>query len=89
MWHANEGMGWWMIFMGVFWVLFWASLIYLVIAAITRGGWGERRHERGHDDGASAIEIARRRLARGEITPEQFQEIRRHLESTSGPPQPT
>ncbi len=86
MWHTNEGMGWWMIFMGVFWVLFWGSLIFLAIAAISRG-WGER--ERGHDDAASPMEIARRRLARGEITSDQFQEIRRHLESTSGPPQPT
>ena len=85
MWHTNEGMGWWMIFMGVFWVLFWGSLIFLAIAAISRGGWGSRDHD--HDGGGSAIEIARRRLARGEITPEQFQEIRRHLES--GPPQPT
>ena len=85
MWHTNDGMGWWMVFMGVFWVLFWGSLIFLAIAAISRGGWGNRDH--GHDDGSSAIEIARRRLARGEITPEQFQEIRRHLESS--PPQPT
>ncbi len=86
MWHSNEGMGWWMIFMGVFWVLFWGSLIFLAIAGLSRWGGGGGRRER-EDDGVSAIEIARRRLARGEITPEQFQEIRRHLES--GPPQPT
>ncbi len=86
MWHSNEGMGWWMIFMGVFWVLFWGSLILLAIAGLSRWGGGGGRRER-EDDGVSAIEIARRRLARGEITPEQFQEIRRHLES--GPPQPT
>jgi uncharacterized membrane protein len=79
MWHANDGMGWWMVFMGVFWVLFWGSLIFLAIAAITRSSGGSGR---GRDaDDISAIEIARRRLARGEITPEQFQEIRRHLES--------
>jgi uncharacterized membrane protein len=79
MWHANDGMGWWMVFMGVFWVLFWGSLIFLAIAAITRSGGGSAR---GRDaDEISATEIARRRLARGEITPEQFQEIRRHLES--------
>ena len=87
MWHTNDGMGWWMIFMGVFWVLFWGSLIFLAIAAISRGGWGSR--DRDHDDGVAAIEIARRRLARGEITPDQFQEIRHHLESASGPPQPS
>ena len=87
MWHTNDGMGWWMVFMGVFWVLFWGSLIFLAIAAISRSGGGGGSRERGGGDGVSAIEIARRRLARGEITPDQFQEIRRHLES--GPPQPT
>ncbi|TAK55364.1 MAG: SHOCT domain-containing protein [Dehalococcoidia bacterium] len=80
-------MGWWMVFMGVFWVLFWGSLIFLAIAAISRSGGGGASRERDGGDGASAIEIARRRLARGEITPDQFQEIRRHLEA--GPPQPT
>ena len=89
MWHTNDGMGWWMIFMGVFWVLFWGSLIFLAIAAISRGGWGSRDHDHGHDGGASAIEIARRRLARGEITPDQFQEVRRHLESEIRGPQPS
>ena len=84
MWHTNDGMGWWMVFMGVFWVLFWGSLIFLAIAAISRSGGGGRERD---GDGVSAMEIARRRLARDEITPEQFQEIGRHLEA--GPPQPT
>jgi uncharacterized membrane protein len=64
-------MGWWMVLMGVFWLLFMASAIYLFLSAFTRG--------RGHDDG-DALEIAKRRLARGEITTDQFQEIRRHVE---------
>jgi len=81
MWHTNDGMGWWMVFMGVFWVLFWGSLIFLAIAAITRSGGGSVSARGRDSDEVSAMEIARRRLARGEITPEQFQEIRRHLES--------
>lgn len=76
MWHSNDGMGWWMIFVGIFWILFWASLLYVFFSAITRrGGQGDG----GGDD---ALEIAKRRLARGEISVEQFQEIRRHLEGT-------
>lgn len=59
-------------------MLFWGSLIFLAIAAISRGGRGGRDHR--HDDGASAIKIARRRLAGGEIAPDQFREIREHLE---------
>jgi uncharacterized membrane protein len=43
-------------------------------------GWqpgGPQPGQPGHDE---AMAIARRRLANGEITPEQFQEIRQHLE---------
>lgn len=74
MWHTQDGMGWWMVLMGVFWLLFLASLIYLFISAFTHG--------RGHVDG-DALEIAKRRLARGEISTDQFQEIRRHVEGVS------
>ena len=83
MWQTNDGMGWWMIFMGVFWILFWASLIYVFVAAFVRGGRGG-----GGDDG-DAIEIARRRLARGEVSVEQFDELRRRLEGDLGGPQPS
>lgn len=82
MWHTNDGMGWWMVFMGVFWVLFWGSLIWLFIAAVVRPS-----HDRDHNVEPDALEIAKRRLARGEISSDQYQEIRRHL--TGGPaPQP-
>ena len=74
MWHAQDGMGWWMVLMGVFWLLFLASVIYLFLTAFARG--------RGHDDG-DALEIAKRRLARGEISTDQFQEIRRHVEGAA------
>jgi putative membrane protein len=84
MWHTNDGMGWWMVFMGVFWILFWASLIYLFVVAILRPSQGRRP---GED--ADALEIAKRRLARGEISPAEFQEIRRHLEGNVSGPQAT
>lgn len=81
MWHTHDGMGWWMILMGIFWILFWVSIIYLFVVALSRGG---SKVERG--DGLDALEIAQRRLARGELTPEQFQEIRRHLDDSGGAP---
>lgn len=77
MWHTNDGMGWWMVFMGIFWLLFWGSMIYLFVVAIIRPGQGREPGEP-----SDAIEIAKRRYARGEISAEQFQEIRRHLEGT-------
>jgi uncharacterized membrane protein len=72
MWHTQDGMGWWIVFMAGFWLLFMASMIYLFLPAFTRS--------RGHDEG-DALAIAKRRLARGEITMDQFLEIRRHLEA--------
>jgi uncharacterized membrane protein len=72
MWHANDGMGWWMVFGGVIWLLFWISIIYLFFTAVT-----DREHR--HEDAVDPMEIARRRLASGEITSQQFEEIARHL----------
>jgi putative oligomerization/nucleic acid binding protein len=82
MWHTNDGMGWWMVFVAVFWVLFWASLVYVFMIAIVRPAQGRRPSE---DD---ALEIAKRRLARGEISTAEFQDIRRHLEGNASGPQP-
>jgi putative membrane protein len=76
MWHANDGMGWWMVFGGVFWLLFWASIIYVLFYAVTH-----REHR--HDGDGDAMEIARRRLARGEITPQEFEEIAKRLRPAS------
>jgi len=84
MWHTNDGMGWWMVFMGIFWILFWASLIYLFVAAIVRPAQGRQTGEE-----AEALDIAKRRLARGEISPAEFQEIRRYLEGNVSGPQPS
>jgi uncharacterized membrane protein len=84
MWHTNDGMGWWMVFMGIFWILFWGSLIYLFVVAIVRPAQSRQPGEE-----ADALDIAKRRLARGEISPAEFQEIRRHLEENVSGPQPS
>jgi uncharacterized membrane protein len=82
MWHEHDGMGWWMLFGGILWLLFWASIIWLFFVAITRRDHGHTHHEEG-----DPILIARRRLARGDITTEQFKEIVAHLqEAPRSPP---
>jgi uncharacterized membrane protein len=73
-----------MVFMGIFWLLFWASLIYLFVVAIVRPARGRQP---GED--ADALEIAKRRLACGEISTAEFQEIRQHLEGNVSGPQPS
>lgn len=71
MWGEHEGMGWWMLFGSVWFVVFWGVIIW--IAAKLFG----RDEARSRDE--SALEIARRRYARGEISREQFEQIRRDL----------
>lgn len=71
MWGEHEGMGWWMLFGSVWFVVFWGAIIW--IAAKLLG----RDEVRGRDE--SALEIARRRYARGELSREEFEQIRRDL----------
>lgn len=78
MWHTNDGMGWWMIFGGAIWLLFWVSVIYLAFQAMTHRG---HRHD---EESGDPIDIARRRLARGDITPQQFEEMAHHLHPPPG-----
>ena len=73
MWGANEGMGWWMVFGGIWMVIFWGAIIWLIVWGVGQVSGGGRRS----DD--SPLEIARTRYARGEITREQFEQLRRDL----------
>ena len=75
MWRTPDGMGWWMTLGGLFWILFWASLVYLGVSLWRRPG-----NPTGFS-GGDALEIAKRRYAAGEITGEEFDEIRRRLET--------
>jgi uncharacterized membrane protein len=65
-----------MVFGGAIWLLFWVSIIYLFFTAATH-----REHR--HDDAGDAMDVARHRLARGDITPQQFEEIAHHLRPPS------
>ena len=72
MWGAHEGMGWWMLFGGLWMVLFWAILIGAIawiVAQVARRGDAER----------NPLDIARERYARGEISAEEFEGIRANL----------
>ena len=73
------GFGWFGGFGMIFMWLFWIGVIALTV-------WGvaslfpqaQRVTETGGE--ASALEILQRRYARGEVTPEQYAEMRRDLE---------
>lgn len=72
MWHSGDGMGWWMLFGSVWFVLFWAFVAWAVFRLVDRGSAGGRHEE-------NAMEILRRRYASGEITKEQFDQMRDDL----------
>jgi len=74
-WHDDGHMGWgggWvmLISMSAFWLVA-IGLIAFGVVALTR-------HDR-HPAGGGALEIARQRYARGEITAEEFEKLKRDL----------
>jgi len=70
MWGWHDGMGWWM----VFWmVLFWGVIVSLVVWAV------KRLTERGSSEKRDPLDIAKERYARGEISKEEFEQIKKDL----------
>lgn len=72
-WDAGEGMGWWMLFGGLLWIVFWGTVIYLIVAFVRGAGRGTQAAQ---DD---AIDILKRRYARGEIDRDEYERMRRDL----------
>ena len=75
MWHSGDGMGWWMVFGAALWLVLWGTVIYLVVQATSR--WGGTPPA-GRDD--PPVEIARGRYAAGEITKDEFDQLRHDLQ---------
>lgn len=76
MWMWPWGFGLGMGLMVFLMILFWASIIvgaYFLFSSLFRP---RRPYRSGRDE---ALEIARQRYARGEITREEFEEIKKNL----------
>ncbi len=75
MWPWGYGfMGGWMVLWGLAMLAFWAGVILLVVWGARRiAGCGSASHEH------SALDTARERYARGELTREQFEQFKRDL----------
>jgi putative membrane protein len=71
MWGDWDGWRWWLV-MPVM-LIFWGGVIWLIVWLVRQSS---SRTDRSDGD---AIEIARRRYARGEISREEFEQIRRDL----------
>ena len=77
MWGFHDGMGWWMLFGGMGMMAFWAIFIGLVVWSVSRVAGG--REKRG-EQSQSPIDIVERRLARGEISMDEFEDLKRALQ---------
>lgn len=76
MWGWYEGMGWWMTFGGIISILFFGAIIALIV-------WGIRKYSDGGGSSSqpkgSAMDIAKERYAKGEISKEEFEQIKKDL----------
>ncbi len=72
MWH--DGMGWGMAFGGVWMVLFWGALIGFGVWAVTRLSKRDSSESK-----VNHIEIAKERYAKGEISKEEFDQLKKDL----------
>lgn len=74
--YFHEGMGWWMVFGSIWMVVFWGGLIALIV-------WGVKKlTERGGSPSKrDPLDIAKERYARGEISEEEYQRLKKDLSS--------
>jgi len=75
MWGASEGMGWWMLFGSIAWVVV-VALVVFAFARVSERGEGHTAPGRPHE---SALDVARRRYAAGELSEAEFDRIREKL----------
>jgi uncharacterized membrane protein len=74
-WTSGYGWPWVLLWLG-FAVLFWGGLIAILVWAVRSAAAPRRRPD-------SAMEVLSRRLAAGEISPEEYEHIRRLLEDVA------
>ena len=71
-WHGMDGG--WMIFGAIMMVIFWAGIIWAI-------AWGIRRasHHTYSRENMTPLDIAKARYAKGEITKDQFDQLKKDL----------
>ena len=85
MWFTGAGWGWWMMFGWLWMIVLWGLIIWAVYMLVSRLNSSTPGRT---DSGPTALEILERRYASGELTHEQFGEMRQRL-SKPGAASPT
>ncbi|MFC2052355.1 SHOCT domain-containing protein [Chloroflexota bacterium] len=74
MWYMHESMGWWMVFGWVWMLIFWGGLIALIVWGISKlTGHSSSNPQR------NSLDIAKERYAKGQISREEFEQLKRDL----------
>ena len=76
MWEGHDGMGWWMLFGSIWFVIFWGLIIWAVVTVVSKSAGGQPSQAPGEE---SPLDIAKKRYARGEISKEEFERLREDL----------
>ena len=79
--HGDDMMGnfgWWW-FMPIFGIIFWVLIIWAVVALIR--GLASGGSDLASNRSDSALEVLKKRYARGEISKEEFEEKKKDLQS--------
>jgi len=77
------GFGWWiggMIMMVLFWIVVVVGILALTKWLFGQGQPGRISHPQGKESFESALEILRKRYARGEITKDEFENMKKDIE---------
>lgn len=81
-WTHMNGWGWHMGGFGmIIWLIILIAIIWLIVRLIQKnnGGGGESRQVPSQEE--SALDVLQKRYARGEITREEYQQMKQDLES--------
>ena len=77
-WGMMSGFGWWW-FMPIFMIIFWGLVIWGIVALV-RGLSAPRGSDSASSRPDSALEVLKKRYARGEINKEEYEEKKKDLE---------
>lgn len=80
MWDGHDGMGWWMLWGSILWVVFITAFVVLAVR-LAGANSPEGSHSRHTMAPATEtpLDIVRRRYASGELSRDQFEQMRRDL----------